>query len=75
MPGQEILPNLRQLQANLCVQGDVDILKIVYNSVQQQNSQALASKILRIEENLLYTPPRANTMRNADSRSNQELIL
>lgn len=47
-----MIMNIQQLQVNLCVQEFIDLLKKVYNLVQQQNSRLLEDMTLMIDENL-----------------------
>lgn len=47
-----MLMNIQQLHVNLDVQEFIDLLKKVYNLVQQQNSRLLEDMALIIDENL-----------------------
>lgn len=47
-----MIMNIQQLQVNLDVQEFIDLLKKVYNLVQQQNSRLLEDMTLITDENL-----------------------
>lgn len=57
-----MLLNIQQLQANLIMQGVVDLLKNVYNLVQHQNSQIIMDQILTIEKHMQCSSSKTNNM-------------